>query len=247
MKIYHYNQKIKVTFSTKLTYIIVLQHFKILTIYFLLCIFRRNSSYNSLLNLILQKNSQMNVAIFASGNGSNAQKIIEHFSGNSHIKIALILSNKKDAFVIQRAKKMNIPSLSFTTAEFRNTAAIQEKLKEYNIGFIVLAGFMIMIPDSLIDMYPGRIVNIHPALLPKYGGKGMFGENVHCAVIAAKEKESGITIHYVNESYDEGKIIFQARCEVKEDDTPETLAAKIHELEHRFYPEVIERVITEEI
>ena len=189
----------------------------------------------------------MNVAIFASGNGSNAQKIIEHFSGNTHIKIALVLSNKKDAFVIQRAKKLNIPSVTFTAADLRNTKFVQDKLEEYKIGFIVLAGFMIMVPDSLITMYPGRIVNIHPALLPKYGGKGMYGDNVHKAVVAAKEHESGITIHYVNESYDEGKIIFQARCEVKESDTPETLAAKIHELEHRFYPEVIERVITEEI
>jgi len=189
----------------------------------------------------------MNVAIFASGNGSNAQKIIEYFSENSHIKIALILSNKKDAYIIQRAKKINIPSFIFTANEFKSKTIVQDKLKEYKIGFIVLAGFMIMIPDSLIKMYPGRIVNIHPALLPKHGGKGMYGEHVHRAVIAAKEKESGITIHYVNESYDEGKIIFQARCEVKENDTPETLAARIHELEYRFYPEVIERVITEEI
>lgn len=189
----------------------------------------------------------MNVAIFASGNGSNAQKIIEYFSGNSHIKIALVLSNKKDAFVIQRAKKLNIPSFAFTASELKDTTKIQDKLKEYKIGFIVLAGFMIKIPDTLIKMYSGRIINIHPALLPKYGGKGMFGEHVHQAVINAKEKESGITIHFVNESYDEGKIIFQARCEVKENDTPEKLAAKIHELEHRYYPEIIEKVITEEI
>jgi phosphoribosylglycinamide formyltransferase-1 len=189
----------------------------------------------------------MNVAIFASGNGSNAQKIIEYFSGNPYIKIALILSNKKDAFVLQRAKKSKISSFLFTYSELKETNIVQKKLKEYEIGFIVLAGFMLKVPDSLIKMYSGRIVNIHPALLPKYGGKGMYGEYVHQAVIASKDSESGITIHYVNESYDEGKIIFQARCEVKKNDTPETLAERIHELEHMYYPQIIEKVITEEI
>ncbi|MFA4852510.1 MAG: phosphoribosylglycinamide formyltransferase [Bacteroidales bacterium] len=189
----------------------------------------------------------MNVAIFASGNGSNAQRIIEYFSGNPYVKISLVLSNKKDAYVLERAKKLSVPSFTFTSAELRNTNAVLEKLKEYEIGFIVLAGFMIKIPDPLIKMYSCRIINIHPALLPKYGGKGMYGEHVHTAVINAVEKESGITIHFVNEKYDEGKIIFQAKCNIFTNDTPETLASKVHELEYRYYPEIIEKVISEAI
>ena len=133
------------------------------------------------------------------------------------------------------------------SSELKNSSIVLNKLKEYQIDFIVLAGFMIMVPDSLIKMYSDKIVNIHPALLPKYGGKGMYGDFVHQAVIAAKEKESGITIHYVNENYDEGKIIFQAKCEVTESDTPDSLATKIHELEHRYYPEIIEKVIKKRI
>ena len=189
----------------------------------------------------------MNVAVFASGNGSNTQQIAEYFEGNLHIRISLILSNKSDAYVIQRAKDLNIPYYIFTAAELKNTNIVQDKLTAYDIGFIVLAGFMIKVPDSLISLFPDRIINIHPALLPKYGGKGKYGEHVHEAVIAAKEKESGITIHFVNEKYDEGKIIFQARCEVDAKDTPESLALKIHELEHFHYPRIIEKVIIEEI
>jgi len=189
----------------------------------------------------------MNVAIFASGNGSNAQKIIEYFSGNTSIRIALVLSNKKDAYVICRAEKLNIPSFTFSYKEFNNTSVVMEKLKEFEIGFIVLAGFMIKVPDPLIMEYSGKIINIHPALLPKYGGKGMYGDHVHKAVIDEGEKESGITIHFVNEDYDKGKIISQVRCEVDIKDTPDTLAAKIHELEHYHYPRIIEKVITEEV
>ena len=189
----------------------------------------------------------MNVAIFASGNGSNAQQIVEYFAGNPNIRISLILSNKKDAYVLQRAKNLNISSFSFTSSELKTTNIVYDKLKDFDIGFIVLAGFMLKVPDSLIQKFSGRIINIHPSLLPKYGGKGMFGEHVHMAVIAAKEKESGITIHFVNEKYDEGKIIFQARCEIDIKDTPESLALKIHELEHYHYPRIIEKIITKEI
>jgi phosphoribosylglycinamide formyltransferase-1 len=189
----------------------------------------------------------MNIAIFASGNGSNAQQIAEYFTGSPLIKISLILSNKKEAYVIQRAKSLNIPSFTFTSTELKETNIVHKKLTEFDIGFIILAGFMIKVPDSLINIFPDRIINIHPALLPKYGGKGMFGEHVHMAVIAAKEKESGITIHFVNEKYDEGKIIFQARCEIDIKDTPESLALKIHELEHYHYPRIIEKIITKEI
>ena len=189
----------------------------------------------------------MNVAIFASGNGSNAQRIIEYFSGNIFIKIALVISNKKDAFVLCRAEKLNIPSYTLSSKELNNSSFIIDKLKEFEIGFIVLAGFMIKVPDSLIKEYDGKIVNIHPALLPKYGGKGMYGEHVHKSVIDAGEKESGITIHFVNEDYDKGKIIFQAKCKVDKKDTPNSLAAKIHKLEHYHYPRIIEKIITEEI
>lgn len=189
----------------------------------------------------------MKVAIFASGNGSNAQQIVEYFSGNPKIRISLILSNKNDAYVLQRAKSMSIPYFSFTIKELRDTDIVQEKLKEFDIGFIVLAGFMIKVPDTLIRKFSDRIINIHPALLPKYGGKGMYGEHVHKAVIEAKEKESGITIHFVNEKYDEGKIIFQVKCEVDKNDTPDSLASKIHELEHYHYPRIIEKIITKEI
>lgn len=187
----------------------------------------------------------MNVAIFASGNGTNAQRIIEYFSSDQQIKIVLVLSNKKDAFVLQRAQHLSVPTFCFTGYELKNTSIVLDKLIEFNIDFIVLAGFMIMIPESLIKLFPDKIINIHPALLPKYGGKGMFGDKVHHAVIEAKEKESGISIHYVNEKYDEGTIIFQGKCEVTPNDTPETLAARIHGLEHKYYPEIIEKVIKE--
>ncbi|MFA6397652.1 MAG: phosphoribosylglycinamide formyltransferase [Candidatus Paceibacterota bacterium] len=187
------------------------------------------------------------IAIFASGSGTNAQKIMEYFLGNPIIEVALVLSNKVDAYVLTRAKDMNVPSFTFTYKELKETSIVQDKLKEFEIDFIVLAGFMLMIPSSLIEMYPNKIVNIHPALLPKFGGKGMYGDFVHQAVIEAGEKESGITIHFVNEKYDEGKIIFQAECPVDENDTPETLATKVHALEHRDYPGIIEKVILAEI
>lgn len=184
----------------------------------------------------------MNIAIFASGSGTNAQRIIEYFSGNPEIKVAIVLSNKTDAYVLQRAQKLNVPSFVFSAKELKETDIVEKKLEEYKIDFIVLAGFLLMVPPALIKKFPDKIINIHPALLPKYGGKGMYGEHVHNAVIAAGEKESGISIHYVNENYDEGNIIFQARCEVLKNDTSETLAARIHELEQKYYPQIIEKV-----
>lgn len=187
----------------------------------------------------------MNIAIFASGSGTNAQRIIEYFSGSTEIKVALVLSNKKDAFVLQRAKKLNVPSFVFSFKELRDTNIVEKKLEEHKIDFIIFAGFLLMMPARIINKFPDRIINIHPALLPKYGGKGMYGENVHKAVIAAGEKQSGISIHYVNENYDEGDIIFQAHCNVLKNDTPEMLAARIHELEYQYYPQVIEKVIKE--
>lgn len=184
-----------------------------------------------------------NLAILASGSGSNAQRIAEYFNGHPGIRVKLILSNKPDAFVLERARNLGIPSRVFDRTVFYDSDEIPELLKKEGITFIVLAGFLWLIPKNLLDAYPGKIVNIHPALLPKYGGKGMYGERVHKAVIASGEKESGISIHYVNEHYDEGDIIFQARCPVFEDDTSETLAARIHELEYRYFPGVIEEIL----
>jgi phosphoribosylglycinamide formyltransferase-1 len=184
-----------------------------------------------------------NIAIFASGSGTNAQRIIEYFSGNPKISVALILSNKPDAYVLVRAKNLNVPSVVFDRHSFDETDDIIKLLKKEKIDFIVLAGFLWMVPVNLILAYPGRIINIHPALLPKYGGKGMYGARVHEAVIQSGDKESGISIHYVNEKYDEGNIIFQAKCEVLQDDTPDSLAHRVHKLEYKHYPEIIEKLV----
>lgn len=185
----------------------------------------------------------MNIAIFASGNGSNAQQIAEYCNNNDLVQVKLIATNNANAYVIERSKNLGIDSFLFTAKELRETNVIIEKLKLFKIDFIVLAGFLLRIPPNIIDAYKGKIINIHPALLPKYGGKGMYGHHVHTAVIAAGEKKSGITIHFVNEHYDEGAIIFQAECDVFPNDTPETLAERIHKLEHRYFPEVIAKTI----
>ena len=185
-----------------------------------------------------------NIAILASGSGTNAQRISEYFANHPLIRVSLILSNNPDAFVLSRAGNLGIPSHVFSRKTFYETNEIPQLLIKHDITFIVLAGFLWLIPSSLLGMYPGRIINIHPALLPKYGGKGMYGVKIHKAVTDAGERESGISIHYVNEKYDEGDIIFQARCPVRPDDTPESLAGRIHKLEYRYYPEVIEKVVT---
>ena len=184
-----------------------------------------------------------NVAIFASGAGSNAQKIIDQFRDSSFIKIALIVSNKKGAGVLSIAEKEHIPVLLIDKEQFINGNAYVPELKQYSIDFIVLAGFLWKIPSALISAYPIKIINIHPALLPKYGGKGMYGRFVHEAVVAAKDKESGITIHYVDEQYDHGNIIFQASCTLEPADTADSLAQKIHLLEHTHFPRVVEETI----
>jgi phosphoribosylglycinamide formyltransferase 1 len=183
------------------------------------------------------------IAIFASGSGTNAQCITEYFKIHNNISVSLILSNKPDAYVIERAKKMNIPSYVFTREQFYQTEEIPDILKKNGISYIILAGFLWLIPDNLIHAYPDKIINIHPALLPKHGGKGMFGMKVHQAVVENKEKESGITIHFVNPEYDRGKIIFQQKCRVDEKDTPDDVANKVHKLEYENYPRVIEKVI----
>ncbi|MCW3103370.1 MAG: phosphoribosylglycinamide formyltransferase [Bacteroidetes bacterium] len=184
-----------------------------------------------------------NIAIFASGEGTNAQRIMDHFKNSDVARVALVVSNKADANVLNRAAKAGIPAYVTGRNSFYEGTETVERLRAANIDLIVLAGFLWMIPDSLIKAYPGRIVNIHPALLPKFGGKGMYGMNVHRAVIEAKEKESGISIHYVNEQYDEGEIIAQHTCGISENDSPEQLAQKIRELEHEFFPVTIERIL----
>jgi phosphoribosylglycinamide formyltransferase-1 len=184
-----------------------------------------------------------NIAIFASGEGTNAQSIINHFKTSPTVKVALIVSNKPTANVLNRAEKEGIPTLLIDKKDFFETNIVIEKLKAANIDFIVLAGFLWMIPKNLIAAFPNKIINIHPALLPKFGGKGMYGSNVHKAVVENKEKESGITIHYVNEHYDEGEIIAQHKCVLSENETAESLAEKIHKLEHAFFPKAIEKII----
>jgi len=185
------------------------------------------------------------IAVFASGSGTNAQNLIEYFSTEKGAIVSLVLSNRPDALVLERARRLSVETFIFDRQLFYETGTVLEKLKNSNIDFIVLAGFLWLVPGSLVDSYPGRIVNIHPALLPAYGGKGMYGDRVHQAVIDSGDRQSGITIHFVNNAYDEGDIIFQAKCDVLDKDTPETLAKRIHELEYRHFPVVIENIIRE--
>lgn len=190
-----------------------------------------------------QGRSAVRVAIFASGAGSNAKKIADHFSSSSAVKIALIVCNKPKAGVLSIVEDAGIPLLLIEKERFFNADHYLPELRKHSIDFIVLAGFLWKMPEPLINVFPKKIINIHPALLPKFGGMGMYGAKVHEAVIAAGEKESGISIHYVDELYDHGEIIFQAACAVDVNDTPQTLAAKIHQLEHAHYPRVIEDLL----
>ena len=184
-----------------------------------------------------------NIAIFASGTGTNAKKIIEYFGGRTDIKVNLVVSNKKAAPVLDMAQSFGIETLVVNRNYFYETEEILQVLNQKNIDFIVLAGFLWLIPDYLVNTYTNRMVNIHPALLPKYGGKGMYGMNVHRAVKVAGEKESGITIHYVNAKYDEGNIIFQAACSLEQTDSPEIIAQKVRTLEHQHFAPIIESLI----
>lgn len=187
------------------------------------------------------------LAVFASGTGSNAQKIIDYFHFHSSVHVGMIVSNNPLAGVIDIAKAENIPYIIMEREAFHRGHAYVPDLKENNIDFVVLAGFLWKVPPVMIQAYPKKIINIHPALLPKFGGKGMYGRFVHQAVLDAKEPESGISIHYVDEWYDHGSIIFQARCPVDKEDTPETLAQKVHELEHGHYARVIEQLLTSDV
>lgn len=182
------------------------------------------------------------IVIFASGSGSNAENIHTQFT-NESIEIVAIFCNNEKAGVIERANRLQIPLVLFNRNDFNNTDIVEQLIISYQTDLIVLAGFLWKIPERLIQLFPNKIINIHPSLLPKFGGKGMYGHFVHEAVINAKESKSGITIHYVNEYYDEGDYIFQAECEMKSTDTPETLAQKIHLLEFAHFPQIIKKII----
>jgi phosphoribosylglycinamide formyltransferase 1 len=183
------------------------------------------------------------LAIFASGSGTNAENIITYFQTRPGISISCVCTNNPDAFVIQRATKLDIPVLIFSREDFYQSGKVLNYLRQNKIDWIILAGFLWLVPAGLIDNYPSKIINIHPALLPQYGGKGMYGERVHRAVIENREKHSGITIHYVNHEYDKGNIIFQATCPVDPADTPGSLAARVHKLEYEYFPRVIEEEV----
>ena len=183
------------------------------------------------------------LAIFASGSGSNAENIIKHFQNKQQIKVSCICTNRADAFVVERAKLYNIPVFIFGRDDFYIQPKVLNYLNENKIDWVILAGFLWLVPDNLIDRFPNRIINIHPALLPKFGGKGMYGHHVHQSVIDQKETVSGISIHYVNHEYDQGSIIYQAKCPVDPSDTAESLAIKVHQLEYEHFPRVIEQEV----
>ena len=183
------------------------------------------------------------IAIFASGEGTNTQHLIDYFKG-SNIQITVIVCNNPNAQVLTRAKNSGIPSVLTNKEEFYTSDKVLKRLLDDNIDLIICAGFLWKIPTNILRAFPDRIVNIHPALLPKFGGKGMYGMHVHKAVIDAGEKESGITIHYLNENYDEGAVLFQAKCEVKKEDAPQTLAEKVQQLEHTWYAKKIEELLS---
>lgn len=188
---------------------------------------------------------QKNIVILASGSGTNTENIIRYFQSSDVARVVLVVSNKADAYVLERARRLQVPSLVIPRDKFLESGYVCSVLQEYHADLVVLAGFLLRIPDDMLAAYPQRIVNIHPSLLPKYGGKGMYGDKVHQAVVAAGEKESGITIHYIDGHFDEGVTIFQAKCPVLPDDTPEEVAHKVHALEYEHYPKVIERILAE--
>ena len=188
-----------------------------------------------------------NIAVLASGSGTNAENIIRFFQEKSLACVALVLTNRQNAFVLERARGLGVPCLYFSKSDWESGEAILSVLREHKIDFVVLAGFLARVPDRVLHAYSNKMINIHPSLLPKFGGKGMYGDRVHEAVIAAGEKESGITIHYTNEHYDEGAIICQVKCPVLPEDTPEELAQRIHVLEYEAYPKVIERLLESEV
>lgn len=183
------------------------------------------------------------LAILGSGNGTNAQRITEYFSGSNAVEVACIIYNKRDAYIATRARNLGIEAVYFGRDDFYNSDRVVNFLREHRIDWVILAGFLWLVPQNILQAYPQRVINIHPALLPKHGGRGMYGERVHESVIASHETESGITIHIVDENYDRGTTLFQARCAVNPDDTPDTLAHKVHELEYQYFPQIIEKTV----
>ncbi|MEW4922258.1 phosphoribosylglycinamide formyltransferase [Algibacter sp. 2305UL17-15] len=183
------------------------------------------------------------IVIFASGSGTNAENLIEFFHNSDNASVIQVLSNNPHAKVLDRAKKLKVSALSFNRIAFSKTDDVLNILKASKPDLIVLAGFLWKFPEFILNAFPNKVINVHPALLPNYGGKGMYGMHVHEAVVANKEIETGITIHYVNEHYDEGAIIFQTKCDVKPDDSAEDVAAKIHELEMEYFPKVVDNVL----
>lgn len=194
------------------------------------------------LNLRVMKK---NIAIFASGSGSNTENIIRYFRKSEAIQVSLVLSNRSDAYVLERAHRLGVPCNVFPKEDWMAGDEILAVLQEYHIDFVVLAGFLVRVPDLLLHAYPNKIINIHPSLLPKFGGKGMYGDRVHEAVVAAGEAETGITIHYLNERFDEGEIVVQYKCPVLPQDTAADVAKKVHALEYEYYPKVIDRLLTD--
>jgi phosphoribosylglycinamide formyltransferase-1 len=193
-------------------------------------------------------NDCVNIAIFASGSGTNAQNIIEYFNkrnGEKHIEVKAVLSNKAEAYVLKRAQNLGVSSYRFTPRELRESELVDNLLHKHSIDYIILAGFLVKIPDRIVDNFENKIINIHPSLLPKFGGKGMYGEKVHEAVLESGEKESGITIHLVDKEYDNGRRLLQVKCVVSPNDTPQSLAEKVHKLEWHHFPRIIESYITE--
>lgn len=191
----------------------------------------------------LKRTTVKKIAILASGSGSNAENIANYFKGSDYAEVSFIIANNPDAYVIERAKRLDIEYAVVTKAQFMEADSIIDMLKERDIDFVVLAGFLLLVPAKLIQAYPGRIVNIHPALLPKHGGKGMYGDRVHKAVVESGDTESGITIHLIDEQYDKGTTFFQAKCHVLPTDTPDDVATKVHALEYEHFPHVIEEIL----
>ena len=183
------------------------------------------------------------IAILASGSGSNAENIANYFKGSDYAQVSFIIANNPQAYVLERAKRLGIEAVVVNKAEFMEADGVIEMLRKRDIDFVVLAGFLLLVPQKLIATYPGRIVNIHPALLPKHGGKGMYGDRVHKAVVESGDTESGITIHLIDEHYDKGTTFFQAKCPVLPTDTPVDVAAKVHALEYEHFPHVIEEIL----
>ena len=197
----------------------------------------------AIIETVYKINFMIKLAILASGNGTNAQRISEYFAESQSVEVSCIVYNKRDAYVAKRAERLGVEARYFGRKDFYENGAVLTYLHEKEVDWVILAGFLWLVPEDMLKAYPNKIINIHPALLPSYGGKGMYGHHVHEAVVANHEKESGITIHIVDENYDKGTILFQAHCTVTDDDTADTVAEKIHLLEQEYFPVVIEKTV----